>query len=77
MHNDNHAALRDEDMKLVRNLGKPAELYDLRNDLREQKNLANSNSAELKKLTAELNSWCRQIAQQVVFIGIDGPEKDR
>jgi len=45
------------DMKLITSTSGPSELYNLQTDPHEKKNLAPSQSEEVKRLTATLNAW--------------------
>ena len=69
------AAVRQGDIKLVRDGTKVDQLFNLVSDLGETHNLA----AEDPKTTAKLNSafddWCKQMSQKLAFRGQQGPEK--
>ncbi len=57
-----HLAIREEDWKLLINLDSGGvELYDLANDVRESKNLANEEPDVVAKLKAELLKWYKSI----------------
>ncbi|TSA35862.1 MAG: sulfatase [Verrucomicrobiaceae bacterium] len=51
-------AVRDGDSKLVRpNAGKPMELYDLKNDVSESRNLADGDQDRVKSLKKKFDDW--------------------
>jgi len=56
-----HLAARNSRYKLVRSEGKPDELYDLNEDIRETNNVVTSQPAVHKSLAAALESWNREL----------------
>ena len=54
----------DGDLKLIRGVARPDELYDTRADPGEQVNLADVRSRDLQRLSADLDAW---IAQHPMF----------
>jgi len=58
-----HLAARDSRYKLVRSEGKPEELYDLDQDIRETNNVVASQPLEHKSLAAALESWNRELVK--------------
>lgn len=54
---ENRAAIRHHDWKLLRFPDRPAELYDLSNDISERNNLAAENPQLVKKLYKKLFAW--------------------
>ena len=63
--------VRDGDMKLVWQRRRPEELYDLRLDLGERKDLAANRPLDLKKLDDELATWDKLVAR-LAFQGDGG-----
>lgn len=62
-------AVREGRWKLVRDAGKPDELYDLEADVAESKDLAAQQPAVAARLTAALEGWNRQLIDPV-FAGL-------
>jgi hypothetical protein len=62
-------AVLAEKWKLVRLLDKPAELYDLSNDIGESIDLAKENPRIVARLTAALDAWEKEMIQPV-FPGV-------
>jgi arylsulfatase A-like enzyme len=62
-------AVREGRWKLVRDAGKPDELYDLESDVAESRDLAAQQPAVVARLTAALESWNRQLIDPV-FAGL-------
>jgi arylsulfatase len=57
---EGNRAIRDGNMKLVAEHGKPWELYDLANDRVETKNLAAERPDVVRKLSAEYEEWAKR-----------------
>jgi arylsulfatase A-like enzyme len=74
MGGGNQIAARENDFKLVRVRKNPEELYNLTTDLGETNNLAESRTNELKKLSADLNAWNKQLIPPA-FPGLAGHGK--
>jgi arylsulfatase A len=61
-----YGAIRAGDFKLIEFFdGKPSELYNLREDTGEQRNLAKSNPAKAAELAAKLARWRREVGAQM------------
>jgi hypothetical protein len=58
-----HLAARDSQYKLVRSEGKPDELYDLDQDIREINNVVASQPAAHQRLAGALESWNRELVK--------------
>jgi arylsulfatase len=56
-----NAAVRDGNWKLVRSGGKAWELYDLTADRSELTDLADTNPAQVQRLSAQWESWAREV----------------
>jgi arylsulfatase A-like enzyme len=54
---ENRGAIRDMDWKLLRFPDRPAELYNLANDISEQHNVANQHPDKVKQLYQQLFNW--------------------
>jgi arylsulfatase A-like enzyme len=63
MFGGDEIAIRDGDMKLIRVLNKPLELYDLSKDIGEKDNLAAAQPETVKRLEARLAAWNSQLAK--------------
>ncbi|MCW5964215.1 MAG: sulfatase [Bryobacterales bacterium] len=59
-------SIRSGDWKLVENFDSGAvELYNLRTDLREENNLARSNTSKVRELQAKLESWRKRVGAKM------------
>lgn len=67
-------AIRDGDAKIVHQGVKPAELYNLSNDIGETTDLANAHPDELKKLVQKLDAWNKPLPPPA-FPGLAGHRK--
>lgn len=63
--NGNQFAMREGNWKLVREGGRPAELYNLERDLGETTDLAKAQPAVLTRLMAELSAWDQELIDPV------------
>ena len=70
----NHA-MREGNWKMVRAKNKPAELYDLGNDIAESKDLANEKPDVAKRMNAVLDAWDREL-KAPVFLGSSVKNED-
>ena len=70
----NHA-MREGNWKIVRAKNKPAELYDLGNDIAESKDLANEKPEVAKRMNAVLDAWDREL-KAPVFLGSSVKNED-
>jgi arylsulfatase A-like enzyme len=85
------AAVRDRDMKLVRDkmqferpndqwhwkaVDKPDQLFDLAADLGEKQNRAGIDAPTMARLEGELDAWFSQMAPHLAFPGDHGPERE-
>jgi len=70
----NHA-MREGNWKMVRAKNKPAELYDLGNDIAESKDLANEKPEVAKRMNAVLDAWDREL-KAPVFLGSSVKNED-
>lgn len=70
----NHA-MREGNWKMVRAKNKPAELYDLGNDIAESKDLANEKPEVAKRMNAALDVWDREL-KAPVFLGSSVKNED-
>ena len=59
-----NAAVRSGNWKLVRTKGKPWELYDLKTDRSELKDLAKKNSEQVKQLSDKWEIWARDVGAE-------------
>jgi arylsulfatase len=57
---EGNRAIRDGDMKLVAEHGKPWELYDLANDRAEMKNLAAERPEVVRKWRSAYEEWAKR-----------------
>ncbi len=60
---ENRGAIRDGDCKLLRYPDRPAELYDIANDISEQKNLSQQHPERVKQLYKKLFQWETSLAR--------------
>jgi len=60
-HSMEEDTLREGNWKLVKSRGKSAMLFDLSNDIGEQKDLAKTNPKLLRKLQTDFSSWEKQM----------------
>jgi arylsulfatase A-like enzyme len=67
-------AVRDGNWKLVRSKGKPPELYDLATDIGESKDQSATQPEVVKKLTAELDAWDKELIAPA-FAGLRAQKK--
>ena len=70
----NHA-MREGNWKMVRAKNKPAELYDLGNDIAESKDLAKEKPEIAKRMNAVLDAWDREL-KAPVFLGSSVKNED-
>jgi arylsulfatase A-like enzyme len=70
----NHA-MREANWKIVRAKNKPAELYDLGNDIAESRDLANEKPEVAKRMNAALDAWDMEL-KAPVFLGSSVKNED-
>ncbi len=66
------AALRAGDSKFVRHGEKPAELYDLKNDLGEKTDLSTADPKKVAALQADVDAWMKPLPKHLAFLGLGG-----
>jgi arylsulfatase A-like enzyme len=70
-----YLAVRDAQYKLVRIEGKPDELYDLEQDISEEKNVIASQPAAYKRLAAAMEGWNKELVKPLWLDHIQDRDK--
>jgi len=70
------ASMRQGDKKLIRDGTQPDQLFDLKTDIGETKDLASDDAKSASDLGKALDAWFKQMSKHLAFIGDSGPERE-